>query len=307
MITMKKKLIAIIVGMMLCAELLGGCGNKNINKDNITTDTAEESKQQDSNKKQELSTATYMGGSNTITEVCDELGSAGASHVDTFKEWVTDFADSAGKNAKLKDTWSDAYKMKADTVKCMDGWEKKHDYSDADCRMTAFLLLDGLLHAQSTEDSYSGTYLMFDTEAIDNVDRYEIIRQNKDMFTTLYGEKSITDDKHPEKAFSDNWKKYGFQIDSNRISLISIAIYDPDSDAMFVGHTGVLIKYSDYYLFVEKIAFEQPYQATKVNNMDELLSILSLRPEYFGEEKEAGPFVYNNGDYVGTLELQSAE
>lgn len=278
---MKKKLIAIIVGMMLCAELLGGCGNKNINKDNITTDTAEESEQQDSNKKQELPTATYMGGSNTITEVCDELGSAGASHVDTFKEWVTDFADSAGKNAKLKDTWS-----------------------DADCRMTAFLLLDGLLHAQSTEDSYSGTYLMFDTEAIDNVDRYEIIRQNKDMFTTLYGEKSITDDKHPEKTFSDNWKKYGFQIDSNRISLISIAIYDPDSDAMFVGHTGVLIKYNDYYLFVEKIAFEQPYQATKVNNMDELLSILSLRPEYFGEEKEAGPFVYNNGDYVGTLELQ---
>lgn len=38
--------------------------------------------------------------------------------------------------------------------------------------------------------------------------------------------------------------------------------------------------------------------------MDELLSILSLRPEYFGEEKEAGPFVYNNGGYVGTLELQ---
>lgn len=50
MITMKKKLIAIIVGMMLCAELLGGCGNKNINKDNIAMDTTEESKQQDSDK-----------------------------------------------------------------------------------------------------------------------------------------------------------------------------------------------------------------------------------------------------------------
>ena len=73
--------------------------------------------------------------------------------------------------------------------------------------MTAFLLLDGLLHAQSAEDSYSGTYLMFDTQAIDNVDRYEIIRPNKDMFTTLYGEKSITDDKHPEKTFpfSETW------------------------------------------------------------------------------------------------------
>lgn len=142
---------------------------------------------------------------------------------------------------------------------------------------------------------------MFDTEAIDNADRYKIIKQKINMFTTLYGEKHVTDEKHPETTFSDNWKHYGFQIDSDRISLLSIAIYDPDSDVIFVGHTGLLIKCSEYYLFVEKIAFEQPYQATKVHNMDELLNILSLRPEYFGEEGEAGPFVYNNGEYVGTL------
>ena len=142
---------------------------------------------------------------------------------------------------------------------------------------------------------------MFDTEAIDNVDRYEILKENKDMFTTLYGEKSVTDDRHPESAFCDSWKEYGFQIDNDRISLLSIVIYDPYSDAVFVGHTGILIKYSDYYLFVEKIAFEQPYQATRVQTIDELLDILSLRPEYFGEEGEPGPFVYHNGDYIGTL------
>ena len=170
---------------------------------------------------------------------------------------------------------SGAAKMKADIVKCMDGWEQNHDYSDTDCRMTAFLLLDGLLHAESTEDNYEGTYLMFDTEAIDNVERYETIKENRDMFTTLYGEKSVADKKHPETAFSDSWKHYGFQIDS------------------------------DYYLFVEKIAFEQPYQATKVKTVDELLNILSLRPEYFGEEGEAGPFVYNNGEYIGTLKAKA--
>lgn len=101
----------------------------------------------------------------------------GASHVDTFREWVTDFADSAGKNAKLEDVWSDPENMKADIGKCMDGWEQNHDYSDTDCRMTAFLLLDGLLHAESTEDNYEGTYLMFDTEAIDNVEKYETIKR----------------------------------------------------------------------------------------------------------------------------------
>lgn len=252
-------------------------------------------------QKQKIPGATYMGGNNTITEICKELDSAGAAHVDIFREWAVDFADSAGKNAKLEDTWSDPGKMKADIGKCMDGWEQNHDYSDADCRMTAFLLLDGVIRSELMEDHYEGTYLMFDTEAIDNVDRYEIIKENKDMFTTLYGEKSVTDDRHPESAFCDSWKEYGFQIDNDRISLLSIVIYDPYTDAVFVGHTGILIKYSDYYLFVEKIAFEQPYQATKVQTIDELLDILSLRPEYFGEEGEPGPFVYHNGDYIGTL------
>lgn len=255
----------------------------------------------EASRNQEMPAATYMGGKDTIAGICEELESAGASHVDTFREWTTDFADTAGKNAGLEDGWSDPGKMKADIGKCMDGWEQNHDYSDADCRMTAFLLLDGVLRAESTEGSYEGTYLMFDTEAIDNVDRYESIKENKNMFTTLYGEKNVTDGSRPENTFSDSWKHYGFQVDSDRLSLLSIVIYDPYSDVVFVGHTGVLIKYSDYYLFIEKIAFEQPYQATKVHNMDELLDIMSLRPEYFGEEGEAGPFVYCNGEYLGTL------
>lgn len=252
-------------------------------------------------QKQKIPAATYMGGNDTIKEVCREMEAAGVSNVDVFQEWAADFAASAGNNANLEDAWSDPEKMSVDIGKCMDGWEQNHDYSDSNCRMTAFLLLDGLLHAETTENSYNGSYLMFDTEAIDNVERYEIIKENKDMFTTLYGEKSVTDEKHPETTFSNNWQHYGFQIDSDRISLLSIVIYDPDSDVVFVGHTGILIKYSDYYLFVEKIAFEQPYQATKAHDMEELLNILSLRPEYFGEEGEIGPFVYCNGEYIGTL------
>lgn len=252
-------------------------------------------------QKQKIPAATYMGGNHTIKEVCRELEAAGVSNVDVFKEWAADFSASAGNNANLEDAWSEPEKMSVDIWKCMDGWEQNHDYSDSNCRMTAFLLLDGLLHSETTESSYNGSYLMFDTEAIDNVERYEIIKENKDMFTTLYGEKSVTDEKHPETTFSNNWQHYGFQIDSDRISLLSIVIYDPDSDVVFVGHTGILIKYSDYYLFVEKIAFEQPYQATKAHDMEELLNILSLRPEYFGEEGEIGPFVYCNGEYIGTL------
>ena len=72
-------------------------------------------------QKQKIPGATYMGGNNTITEICKELDSAGAAHVDIFREWAVDFADSAGKNAKLEDTWSDPGKMKADIGKCISG------------------------------------------------------------------------------------------------------------------------------------------------------------------------------------------
>ena len=285
---MRKKRITVIIGRMFC----GGAFNL-WNRQNKTKTAMKLSAVVmllclmlgACAQKQKIPAATYMGGNHTITEICKELDTAGASHVDTFREWVTDFADSAGKNAKLEDVWSDPENMKADTGKCMDGWEQNHDYSDSDCRMTAFLLLDGLLHAESTEDNYEGTYLMFDTEAIDNVERYGFLPYKLQPVSS--------------------WEHYGFQIDSDRISLLSIVIYDPYSDVTFVGHTGILIKDRDDYLFVEKIAFEQPYQATKVKTVDELLNILSLRPEYFGEEGEAGPFVYNNGEYIGTLKAKT--
>ena len=53
----------------------------------------------EASQNQEMPAATYMGGKDTIAGICEELESAGASHVDLFQEWVVDFADSAGKNA----------------------------------------------------------------------------------------------------------------------------------------------------------------------------------------------------------------
>ena len=50
----------------------------------------------EASQNQEMPAATYMGGKDTIAGICEELESAGASHVDTFREWTTDFADTAG-------------------------------------------------------------------------------------------------------------------------------------------------------------------------------------------------------------------
>ena len=98
------------------------------------------------------------------------------------------------------------------------------------------------------------------------------------------------------------WSEYGFSIQNDRASLLNIAVYDPDFDQIFIGHSGILVETDQGLLFVEKLAFEQPYQATKARDMEQLLNILAKRPEYFGEEGEAGPFVYRNGEYLGELQ-----
>ena len=245
---------------------------------------------------------TNMAGSKTSAEVCDDLNTAGLSNVVTFNDWVLDFAGSAGDDADLSDKWMQPGANTPDLAACADGWEKQHDYSDADCRMTAMLLLDGIITAEKTDSEYTGTYLMFDVDAIENTDRYEVIKKNLDLFTTLFGDRTPGDNEDPSEVFGNMWSEYGFRISNENISLVSIVVYDPDFNQTFTGHTGVLVKLAeDIYLYVEKLAFEQPYQAILVSDTDQLFSLLADRNEYYGSEGDAGPYVYLNGDCQGEL------
>ena len=245
---------------------------------------------------------TNMAGSQTSAEVCDDLNEAGLSNVVTFNEWVLDFAGSAGDDADLSDKWMQPGANTPDLTASANGWEKHHDYSDADCRMTAMLLLDGIITAEKTDSEYKGTYLMFDVDAIENIDRYEVIRKNLNMFTTLFGDRIPGEDEDPSEVFGNMWNDYGFSISNEKVSLVSIVIYDPDFNQTFTGHTGVLVKLAEnIYLYVEKLAFEQPYQAILVSDTDQLFSLLASRNEYYVSEGDAGPYVYLNGDYLGEL------
>lgn len=47
--------------------------------------------------------------------------------------------------------------------------------------------------------------------------------------------------------------------------------------------------------------FYKKREAIVASEIEKVKKAMSLRAEYFGEEGEAGPFVYNNGEYIGTL------
>jgi hypothetical protein len=129
-----------------------------------------------------------------------------------------------------------------------------------------------------------------------------VIRKDLDLFTTLFGDRTPGENEDPSEVFGNMWSDYGFRISNENTSLVSIVIYDPDFNQTFTGHTGVLIKQAeDIYLYVEKLAFEQPYQAILVSDTDQLFKLLAGREEYYGSEGEAGPYIYVNGDYIGEL------
>jgi len=282
----KRNILLILICFILMA--MPGCGSNNVD-DATDARTA-------------MPAVTNMAGSKTSAEVCDYLATAGLSNVGTFSDWVLDFAGSAGDDAGLSDKWMQPGANSPDLAACANGWEKHHDYSDADCRMTAMLLLDGLITAEKTDSDYTGTYLMFDLDAIENADRYEVIRKDLDLFTTLFGDRTPGENEDPSEVFGNMWSDYGFRISNENTSLVSIVIYDPDFNQTFTGHTGVLIKQAeDIYLYVEKLAFEQPYQAILVSDTDQLFKLLAGREEYYGSEGEASPYIYVNGDYIGEL------
>jgi hypothetical protein len=54
-------------------------------------------------------------------------------------------------------------------------------------------------------------------------------------------------------------------------------------------------------LFVEKIAFGDPFKITLFNDENDLIEMLSERPDYTSEEGDHAPVVYKNGERIGEL------
>ena len=222
-------------------------------------------------------------------------------NVDVFLNWVDHFNIASNQKCGVNTTWTSINDIKYDEIECANKYEKKYQMSDGDCRITAFALIEKDLQ-MSKKIQDEGTYLMFDMDVIDNNKDYKLVKNKRDDFVTLFNEINISNvgDKELQNVFSNKWKEYGIKINNEKVSLISLVIEDPDSKVLFVGHTGVLIHLEDKIMFIEKIAFEQPYQITLLNNMNELFDMFSKRKEYFGGEKENGPFVYENDKLVHT-------
>ena len=211
-----------------------------------------------------------------LAEVSGVLRDAGLSNVDVFEDWVRNY---------LKGSSDD----------------EGNAFNDADCRMTAMLLAGDGISYDSVNEEYAGDYLMFDLDIIENQEEFQILKDKLKLYCTIFGETAVPDG-DLAKALPANWAEHGFKYDNPKASIVSLVFSTYETGEAFVGHTGILADCGDGYLFIEKIAFGEPFKVTKVEKPEDLMDIFSARPEYNLEEGEAGAIVYINDTELGQLE-----
>ncbi len=254
-------------------------------------------------KKIELPVMCNMNTEASADEVCKVLQDAGLGNVDVFRKWVLDFGQSAGDDASLSSEWIEPNSQEFDLYECMHGWDKNHDYTDSSSRMAAFLLMQGSVTADNPDTYYNGTYLQADIDAVEGTKQYDMIKKDQELFNTIFGEEYMYWGQELDSMYTKVWEEKGIQVNNDRASLLCITLLDETSREMFIGHAGVLVKTEEGYLFVEKLTAQQPYQAFRIKDMDELIEIFSQRTEYFGQEGSEGesPAVFVNGEFVSKL------
>ena len=74
--------------------------------------------------------------------------------------------------------------------------------------------------------------------------------------------------------------------------MISVVIHDNlDGDYLFIGHVGVLLPHEDGYLFLEKISFEEAYQAIKFSKKEDAYKYLKNKYKDYVDPEVAPPFI----------------
>ena len=220
-------------------------------------------------------------------------------HVNQFNNTVSSEGMAAGFEVKqVTEEKYDPYAMQEE-------WDAAYpDFMGYNCRITAFGLFGDHMTIAADAETREDMILM-DMASLE--EDSSAMQNDKDMdrFRVLYSTVPTDDTKdvsvHVENLRSD-WKNRGIVFDNNPdVSLISVVFHDAwdDENQLFIGHTGVLFQVSETELyFVEKIAFQEPYQLTIFNNRIELNDYLMTKYDTGTGQPTAAPFIMENDELM---------
>ncbi|AMD94852.1 DUF4300 family protein [Leptotrichia sp. oral taxon 847] len=307
----KKMLLifAVVISML-------NCSNENISKNNNMKkqNTAENTKiiKNSKLKKEDLKSIDYsnMADKDVQKQIRESLENSkvNSSNIDLFFKSVNYYNETTENKGLIKKGFINSKNINPtyDEAAIQQIWDKKNkNFPGFNCRITAFTLMKDYIKMEKPAVN-AGEMLFMDLESLKNTP-FELFSQNeKEKFVNLFSEiptKATKDVKVHVENVKYIWKKRGIKFDKNsKISMISVFFHfndDPKENILFIGHVGILVPQKDgKLLFIEKLAFQQPYQVLKFNNRLELNDYLMNKYDTAWGQPVAKPFIMENDELL---------
>ncbi|MBS5946531.1 MAG: DUF4300 family protein [Peptoniphilus harei] len=277
------KLKALII-LTSCLILLTACNMINL-KNSFTAQEKEEIQM------------SNMNSENTLSFVKDSLkGIIKDENAEKFIELVRDYNDSISTNLLSAD-FSNNLHPDYDIGKIIKERDKiNHKYLNTNCRINTFLLLKDSISLKENVN-IDDSILFMDTDIIEKSKLFNADETKK--FKQLFSRVKTIKSKNPKKQakiMSDFLSNFTFP---EKIGMISVVLHDNlDGDYLFIGHVGVLVPIEKGYLFLEKISFEEPYQAIKFLDKKSCFKYLKNKFKDYTDPEVCPPFIMENDKYV---------
>lgn len=301
-----KKRIFITIGV-LCSVLLTGCG--------AVSDGGQSTSQVSSASEAEATTLVAEYSNLVDTDAQEKvdalLADAGisAARREVFRNHVVQFNDSVD-TAVLQSGFAsgDLLSPKYDAYELQEQWAAVHpNFNGYNCRITAFSLLADFLNV-GKDGNIRADELFMDQKSLQQDPSALQKKSEKNAFLRLFSSvptEDTTDQTVHVQTIQKDWqeRKIAF-AESEKCSLITVWFHDRWSETeneLSIGHAGVLLNCDDGLYFVEKLAFQEPYQVTKFQNREELQQYLLKKYDTAWGQDTAHPFVMENDHPLNQL------
>lgn len=284
--TMKRLALSALI---LATLSLTACQSKTpqLDKDSLS----EQSKQQ--TPKLTLSNLSDTASLDEVTNILKTY--LDEQSVNDFIKGVTDYNDTI-QHIGLTKGFEEKAQPEYDVDKLNQLWTaQKGDFIGTNCRLSTFnLLKNNISIPKGTSDD---DLLFLDNNAIT---LGQVLNEEESQrFRVLFSKVKTSNTKdirlHAQKM-AEHFSTITFD---DKAQMISVVLHDNlDGDFLFVGHVGVLVPDQYGYLFVEKLAFDEPFQAVRFKTKDDCFNYLYTKYQHYHDDTTAKPFIMANNQLV---------
>ena len=200
---------------------------------------------------------------------------------------------------------------KYDPYELQERWDNTYpDFLGYNCRITAYTLLSNTIQTNPTNHTKTDL-LLFDLDALetDNSATPQGTTQFEQIFSSIPTQNTKDTNTHLANLQND-WKQRNIQFKKDSpIHMISLVLHDQiDEDQLFIGHVGTLFTNQEGTLyFLEKIAFQEPYQLCKFNNRKELNDYLMLKYNTDYGQTNAAPLILEDDHLIENYQILQSQ